>query len=293
MKRLLQSIAGQTFTDFEVIISDDSDDDSVELLAKQYDGKFLLQYYKNQPVLGMPANWNYGISKVSGEWIKLMHDDDWFASPASLQEFANAATIGKKFIFSAYVNFFEATAATETVRLTAFWKEKIKTQPAVLIAKNVIGPPSVTLLHRSVKESYDERLKWRVDTDFYGRVLRHEKNYHYINKPLIRVGISEWQVTQSCLYKPEVELPEGLLLLQKYGVSSLKNILVYDAWWRLFRNMNITSKDQLFHYTKEEWPAVIISMLTDLSHAPLRLLRTGIISKLLMSYSYIKNLKKL
>lgn len=294
LERLLQSLVGQTFRNFEVIVSDDSRDDSVAQLCRQFEDKFSLQYHKHQPVAGKPtANWNNAIDKANGEWIKLMHDDDWLAAAGALQKFADATKSGKKFIFSAYANFFEENKATETVRLSSFWKKKIRKQPALLMAKNVVGPPSVSLVHRSIKEKYDERLKWRVDTDFYERVLRDEKDYRYINDPLILVSISESQVTQSCLYKPEIELPEGLILIEKYGVTSLKNILVYDAWWRLFRNMNIVRTEQLHHYTQKEWPPVFAAMIHDLSRVPAKLLRTGILSKLMMGLSYIRNRTKI
>lgn len=293
LERLLKSIAEQSFRDFEVILSDDSRDNSVEQLAKQYETKFILHYYKNDKALGTPANWNFSIKKARGEWIKLMHDDDWFASENALQHFAKATVSQTKFIFSAYTNFFEKNQSSETVKLTNLWKQTIGKEPATLIAKNVIGPPSVTLIHKSVTEQYDERLKWRVDTDFYERILRNEQSFYYINQPLVNVGISESQVTQSCLYKPEVELPEGLILLEKHGVSSLKNMMVYDAWWRLFRNMNIKSEKQLAAYTNKKWPTVILSLTKDLSKTPTGVLKIGLLSKLAMSFSYLKNRNKI
>jgi len=90
LQRLLESIAAQTFSGFEIILTDDSPDDSVANLIKNY-SSLNIKYFKNEAALGTPANWNCGIAKASGEWIKLMHDDDWFASPHSLQQFADAA----------------------------------------------------------------------------------------------------------------------------------------------------------------------------------------------------------
>jgi len=289
LKRLLDSIAIQTFKDFEVIVSDDSPDNSVQVVCDQYQSKFKFLYYKNEVALGTPANWNLGISKATGEWIKLMHDDDWFANENALAFFAKN-TFKSKFIFSAYTNHYES-GTTKEVYLSSFWSKKIVKEPAVLIAENVIGPPSVTLIHSSIKEQYDERLPWRVDIEFYNRVLKETGNYYYISQPLINVGISESQVTQSCIYKPEVELPEGYILLQKHGVKPLRNILVYDAWWRLLRNMNITSKKQLEQYGNQSWPTVIIKMANDLAKVPRALLGIGAFSKMLMAVSYLKNKK--
>ncbi len=292
LQRLLDSIAEQTCKDFEVIVMDDSPDNSVLSLCNQYIDKYKLQYYKNATALGTPANWNCAISKATGEWIKLMHDDDWFANEHALAAFAKETGKGKKLIFSAYANQY-ANGTTEDVYLSSFWKKKIVQEPAVLISKNTIGPPSVTLVHSSIKELYDERLKWRVDTEFYYRILKQEKTYCYINQSLINIGISESQVTQSCINQPAIELPEGYLLLRKQGVETLRNMLVYDAWWRLLRNMNIRSKKQLEIYVSDPWPAIVVKMAADLARIPAAILKIGALSKLLMSGSYLKNRKLL
>ena len=291
LRRLLDSITNQTFTNFEVVVSDDSPDNSVELVCNEYASQFKLSYYKNSVALGTPANWNFAISKANGEWIKLMHDDDWFAHENALAVFARH--LGEsKFIFSAYTNYYD-NGNTKTIYLRSFWKNKIKKNPPILIAENVIGPPSVTLIHSSIKELYDERLPWRVDIEFYNRVLKYTKDYFYVKQPLIKVGISESQVTQSCIYKPEVELPEGYILLQKQGVQPLRNILIYDAWWRLLRNMNITKQQQLEQFGNYKWPEVIIKMVGDFAKIPGKLLQIGAFSKMLMVLSYLKNKKNI
>ncbi len=293
LQRLLDSIAVQTFRDFDVIVSDDSPDDTVQDLLNAYTEKFTIHYYKNEPSLGTPANWNFGISKASGEWIKLIHDDDWFTSVGSLQSFADYIKPGHKFIFSAYANSKNANSeSAEQMRLPGLWKNKIIKNPLTLLAYNVIGPPSVTLVHSSITERYDERMKWRVDMDFYVRILLLEKSYTYINDILINVGISETQVTNYCFQNPSVELPEGFLLLEKYGTHRLKNIWVYDAWWRLLRNMNIRNEGQLKKYVDKQWPEVIIGITNHLNKIAPKFLRIGVVSKIMMTCSYLVNRKK-
>ena len=56
LKRLLCSIEIQKFKDYEVIISDDSNDDSVAALLKNFNGRFEIKYFKNEKALGTPAN---------------------------------------------------------------------------------------------------------------------------------------------------------------------------------------------------------------------------------------------
>ncbi len=106
LKRLLDSISNQEFRYFEVIVTDDSFDDTVQRLCSDYNENFAIQYFKNITTLGTPENWNESIRHAKGEWIKIMHDDDWFTNRNSLAEFANA--IRKyphaNFLFSAFEN---------------------------------------------------------------------------------------------------------------------------------------------------------------------------------------------
>lgn len=292
IKRLLQSIAVQTFRDLEVVITDDSPDDSVKNVLQEF-SILPVHYIKNETALGTPSNWNYAISKAKGEWIKLMHDDDWFADENSLQIFADATGNRSPFIFSDYTNVFES-GRTRHVNFPSSWKKRIVEQPLTLMAQNVIGPPSVTMVHHSVREQYDTFMKWRVDIDFYIRILKEYKSFTHIDKPLINVGISNSQVTNSCFNMPEVELPEGLLMLSKYGVKPLKHLLVYDAWWRTLRNVNTRNEKQLMLYTPHDrWPEVIKHMVRHEALIPAKLLKNGIVSKLSMFASYVLNQKRL
>lgn len=290
LRRLLDSIVIQTFADVEVIVSDDSKTDQVFQLVQEYSTKLELRYFRNLKSFGTPANWNKAISEASGIWIKLMHDDDWFATSFSLQTFADRTKSGKEFLFSAYANHFEgAEVPIEQKYLTASWSKRILDEPMTLLAYNVIGPPSVIMIKKSIDAKYDEHLKWRVDMEYYVRLLELLHGFDYINEVLVNVGVSDSQVTQSCIYQPTVELPEGKILLQKHGDSRLRNIWVYDAWWRLLRNMNIHTNQQLETYSPGEWPAVIKEMVNDLRHLPASLLKFGILSKIFMFISYMKN----
>jgi glycosyltransferase involved in cell wall biosynthesis len=293
LKRLLDSIVLQTYKNFEIIVSDDSDDDSVSNLVQFFSNQLPVQYFKNTPSLGTPANWNFAIAKAKGEWIKLMHDDDWFATANALSVFADyAAKNETKFIFSAYANCYETTGNSKPVKFPPLWKKRIVRSPVTLLAHNVVGPPSVTLTHKSVVEKYDERMKWRVDLDFYIRVLFTEKSYVYINQVLVNVGVNDTQVTNDCINVPSVELPEGYLLVEKYGSKPLKNILVYDAWWRLLRNMHIVKKEQLSQFGQKNWAPVIGSMVQHQSHYLRFLLNIGITSKFAMFCSWCINIIK-
>lgn len=290
--RLLRSISIQTFRDYEIIITDDSPDDSLKPVLQKY-GQLPILYYKNERALGTPANWNKSISLAKGAWIKIVHDDDWFVDENALAAFAEATSKNRRFISCRYFNVFES-GKKEMPAFPDHWKDRIIRQPMTLLATNVIGPPSVTLIHSSIKEEYDTFLKWRVDMEYYVRILSKEKEFELIDKPLINVGISETQVTNDCINNPTVELPEGQLLLFKYRRKPLRNILVYDAWWRIIRNVHVRNVRQLKSYTPfNDWPDVILNMVRHQSMIPVFLLKFGPFSKFAMALSYLANKRHL
>src|ERR1700730_8593371 len=108
LMRLLDSIMIQRFRDFEVVVTDDSPDEAVGRLCGEYAYRIPLRYFRNSRQLGTPENWNEAVRKSAGEWIKIMHDDDWFADEDCLGAFAAAARqhSGAAFIFSAYRDVF-------------------------------------------------------------------------------------------------------------------------------------------------------------------------------------------
>lgn len=290
LKRLLDSIFLQTYTDYEVVITDDSVGDEVASLIKQYADKSIL-YFKNQISLGTPENWNEGIRRASGKWIKLMHDDDWFCTSDALQILSDAVQSHKEgFYFSAYNNVYldEANRSEFVYPSIQRWKRVLKFPPN-LYARNVIGPPSVILVRNEKSLFYDNRMKWLVDIDYYIKVME-QQNPVYIKDPLINVGMSNKQVTTYTHNKPEVEIPEGLLLLSKIGINAFKHILYYDAWWRNIRNMNIRDVVTLTDYAQmQAVPRTLCRIVKFQRVIPANVLRVGIFSKACMFLSWLYN----
>lgn len=288
LKRLLNSLTVQTFRDFEVVITDDSPDDSVKNLCVQFQGLLPISYFRNAVALGTPENWNEGIRRAQGKWIKLIHDDDWLATENSLQRFADAikANPNAAFFFCAYRNNWFQSGRTEEVFINSFRYKELLKQPAVLFSSNVVGPPSVVLHPNDKQFFYDNKVKWVVDIDFYIRYFKTTTPVH-IPEVLMNVGMGEHQVTQDCFRKRPVEIPENFYLLGKVGITALKNMLVYDAWWRLMRNLEIKDEKEIREsgYAGPIHP-VIGSMIRLQKALPRFVLNNGLFSKISMFVHY-------
>lgn len=289
LKRLLDSIAMQSFSNYEVVITDDSPDNSVEELIKNYAAIKSLRYFRNPVALGTPENWNEGIRRARGKWIKLMHDDDWFADEHSLEKFFQATLQHPNcpFFFSAFRNVIENGGGQQEVSCSMLDRFVLWLSPLHLFRKVYIGNPSCTLVLRELDVFYDNRFKWVVDFEYYIRCLQKSRRYQYIDAVLLNIGFHEGQVTMGCFRVPEVEIPESHLLLQSLGMHILRNPIVFDYYWRLYRNLNIRSLDQLKQYAAGTPHAIIAQMINFQRRVPPRLLRLGVMSKLLMAANYV------
>jgi glycosyltransferase involved in cell wall biosynthesis len=295
LKRLLDSIMIQTYRHFEVVVTDDSPDNDVFELIRNHALAPVVRYFRNEKPLGTPENWNACLRQAKGPWIKLMHDDDWFSGPDSLQIFSKNQRLHPEmtFFFSAYNNVFLDKNNISPVDISMAGLKDLKRNPKTLLARNVIGPPSVTFHKKTSEILYDPALKWLVDIDFYVRFLKNT-NPCFIPERLINVGVGSEQVTQQVFRNPSVEIPENLYFLEKNGVVSLKNWIVYDAFWRFIRNLNIRSVADMRNsgYIKPI-PEVIKSMISFQSTVPGVLLKNGPLSKTLMFLHYISHYPKL
>lgn len=291
LKKLLDSIAIQTFNDYEVVICDDSPDTSVADFIASYTGIVNLIFERNRQNLGTPENWNACVEKAKGNWIKIMHDDDAFSSSDSLQHFADQIHQhpDASFMFSSYYNVDVNTAHRRLVNYPAWRRRLLKSNPATLLSQNIIGPPSVVLYRSDKNIKFDRRFKWLVDIDFYARYLAN-RSVHYIDTPLVDIGVNEFQVTKQSSLVREVEIPEYFGFLEKFGEKALDNLFVYDAWWRLFRNLQLFTVEEIRMAGYDgKVPLKLQRMLRFQSKLPYSLLSAGVTSKLLMLIHFVVN----
>ena len=247
-RRTLQSVSNQLFQDYEIIVTDDSPDDSVSIVVKEFQHNPKLKYFKNKERLGTPENWNEAIRLASGEYIKILHHDDWFSDKNSLADFVNMLERNPKadFAFCPSLNcgvdgnlrFVNTMSEAQTKILHA--------DPRVLFQGNFIGAPSATIYRRQVNQEFDPRLKWVVDIDFYIRVLADKREFGYSRRPLVCVALeSLGKVTDECVGNKRVEVFEYLYLYEKISKNRSLAYRFCKVIWELFDRFNIQSSPDI------------------------------------------------
>jgi len=79
IREALDSLLGQTFTDFELIISDNASTDSTEAICREYAAKDQrIRYIRQSHNLGASGNFKFVLDQALGEYFMwAAHDDKW------------------------------------------------------------------------------------------------------------------------------------------------------------------------------------------------------------------------
>jgi glycosyltransferase involved in cell wall biosynthesis len=86
----IDSILGQTYTDFELIISDNASTDSTEEICRKYaDQDERIRYFRHDRNRGASPNYNFTVEKARGEYFKWAAHDD-VLHPRFLEEAVRA-----------------------------------------------------------------------------------------------------------------------------------------------------------------------------------------------------------
>jgi hypothetical protein len=159
LKYNIGKILEQTFTDFEIIVSDHSIGDEIKDILTIYKDDRIV-YLKNINNRGnAPANLNFGIMHASGEIIKPMFQDDYFCNHTALSLIHNV-------FLSGYT--WAAMGSNQSKDRKKYYLENIPYYNANIIhGINTISSPSCIAYLKDNEIIWDESLAWLFDCKFY------------------------------------------------------------------------------------------------------------------------------
>lgn len=217
VKRLLDSIREQTYTDYEVNITDDSDGTEIEELVSGLSDE-RIRYVHNERKLGHIFNWNEAIAQARGEYVKIMFSDDWFTYPESLAKlvklldenpeaglaFSNSMQVSEKESYKRKVS------EDFIPRLREDWRN--------LFLGNEIGAPSDTI-YRNNGTMFDEKSNWASDMVLYLRLLSQNPRFVYTDMPLVSIGMHGEQYTHSFSDRDDRIFNDYLYMYETYHLK--------------------------------------------------------------------------
>lgn len=248
LRRALFSALNQDFEDAEIVITDDTSDDSIENIINNIHATEKIRYYKNASRKGTPGNWNQAIKLASGEYIKILHHDDWFSSASSLGKFVDLLEKNPDTDL-AFCSSLNINPAGQMVNLHQPPESVIKNitrDPTLLFLGNQIGSPSATIFRKQDHLEFDENLKFDVDIDFYIRLLTTNPKLAYTKENLINITAgSQNQVTAQFKWNG-LEVFERFYLYYRLPEKSYRpNYQRLRVLWDLCTKYNISNEKSL------------------------------------------------
>lgn len=199
--RCLESLWHQTFQDFEIVVTDNSEDEVIENICNEY--KTGIKYYRN-PVKGMAQNTNEAISRSSGELIKILYMDDYLAHERSLEK-----------IIKCFSGHWLATGCTHTINGLDFFNDHVPYySDNIRTGNNTIGSPSVVTILNKDPLMFDESMTWLLDCDYYYRMHQLYGDPVLMRDINVCMGLHEDQATNTM--GDERKLKEHQYISHKY-----------------------------------------------------------------------------
>lgn len=177
----LSHLMYQTFTDFEVIVSDQSNDDSLKKICDTFSHVLEVKHVKNtSDVKNAANNVNCAIRHASGEIVKLLFVDDFFVDLNALQKIKNAfdANPDKKWLIAGFTHCDENKTSYNNYRYPRYDQHHV-------LGDNSTGNPSNYSVRRNCALEMDENLYWIVDGEYFYRSFYHYGHPIMINDILI------------------------------------------------------------------------------------------------------------
>lgn len=103
IKQAIESVLGQTFTDFElIIVNDGSTDSTLEIISDFKDKRIRLISQQNQ---GPGAARNNALKVAEGDYVMFLDSDDWYSKDALETAYHEAVRLNTDMTFFQMINY--------------------------------------------------------------------------------------------------------------------------------------------------------------------------------------------
>ena len=182
LKRAIESVQNQTYSNVEIIIVDDcSTDGTHDYLKEVVNQDSRVKYFLKEKNSGAPISRNIAIQNATGTYITGLDDDDYFAEDR-IENFLNHANLLEKyeFLYSGYL--FEKDNIITQNKANRF-KQPKNLVFKDLVLTNYVGNQIFTLTARLKScEGFDVNLKAWQDLELWLRLLQGKnKRAKYLN----------------------------------------------------------------------------------------------------------------
>jgi glycosyltransferase involved in cell wall biosynthesis len=273
LKRAIQSIINQTYSNWKLYLVQDGNDRDVRSLVDEIDDD-RIQYFE-MPHKGKPAALNFALSKGSSSHIAYLDDDDiWY--PNHLQETVSyMARTGAKFV---HTDSYEIFISTEGDRFEEISRRSLN--KGVITNKTLWYISHINAVHeRELLDQagvYDDSMPFFIDWDMFQRLAKYAKPHHlniytcehymYLNKD------KKESNTISSAHKKDPELSKRMhleMFKRSFDLLSAQDFAEFVRDWQSKTNQleqksnELREKENLLRDNAKQLEGIITAQLYD------------------------------
>jgi glycosyltransferase involved in cell wall biosynthesis len=222
----------QQRVNIEIIVTDDSRSTVIEeLVARISDKRIRYVRHEND---GVPVkNWNFGLSLCTGQYVVLLHHDEYFTHELALaQGIDQLSTSNSTYIFG-----HEVHQSGDQKKIRSRWGAfLVRIFPSSLYFSNFVGSPSNVLFQRRMMtHTFRTDLKWLVDLEWI--FVNFAKSPLIFSKQIDIISLADqgMSITKS-LDVSSIEKHEVSILLQEHKALPIKTALIARLGKRYFKD---------------------------------------------------------
>jgi glycosyltransferase involved in cell wall biosynthesis len=184
----LESAASQTYTNIEILVTDNHSTDDTPEIMRSYSGKDpRISYHRHAHNLGMVGNFNSGLRLAQGSLVKILCDDDLLA-PDCIEKCVN--------VFQEFPDITLVACSRQIMdedlrplRVQGFSDDFVHMQGTKVIQRclfngNLIGEPAAVLFRRSAAtRGFLENYSQLMDLEMWFHALE-KGNFAFLPEPL-------------------------------------------------------------------------------------------------------------
>lgn len=233
----LRSVLAQTFTDFELVVSDHSSTDGTWELLQPFAADPRVRLVRQPAGGGAPANWRAVTELARGELVKLVCADDLIAPTALAEQVAALDAHPSAVMVSSLRDIVDAGGSV-VVRarglqgMDGLVPGDVARRRTVVAGSNVFGEPACALLRTDVLRragGWDDRSPYLLDQATFAAVLRFG-DLVALRRPLatFRISHGQWSVALAAEQAAHARAFHASVAAEQPGLLSRRDRLLGD-----------------------------------------------------------------
>ncbi len=223
----IKSILHQSYQDWELIISDDSEGNDTEKEMEKFKRDERIRYFHREKKGSIANSSNFALSKSKGEFVAILDDDDWWIDSEKLKKQIAFLRAHPEYVACGGGFVVVDEAGKETGRIKK--PEKDDAIRATALSANPIAN-STAMFRRSAGVFYDESLPQFADWDFWLTIGTKGKLYNF---PEYFLAYRMWEKSASFMYQ-KTNANAALRIINKHKdkyPGFIKAIFLARLYW--------------------------------------------------------------